>query len=167
MDTRVNIKIFKEIILKFVVIFYFSLKSYLLLTKTHLYGLTQKANRKNGMVEISVRHPLSSIIKIATKSSCPEMISFTYGEKLSKPLMSSLKLNTTEQETSLGSIKPNDETSSVGSSTKKESNNSNNNSIENEYDIKGKDWFFVPDYAGEAASAVKLQCLQILSLTDN
>ena len=135
----------------------------MLLTKTHLYGLTQKANRKNGMVEISVRHPLSSIIKIATKSSCPEMISFTYGEKLSKPL-NSLKLNATnDQETSLSSIKPNDETSSIASSTKKD----NSMSIENEYDIKGKDWFFVPDYAGEAASAVKLQCLQILSLTDN
>jgi hypothetical protein len=140
-----------------------------------LYGLTQKANRKNGMVEISVRHPLSSIIKIATKSSCPEMISFTYGEKLSKS-MNSLKLNAnntvntvniSEQETSLGSIKPNDETSSQASSSFSNQNKENSPSIESEYDIKGKDWFFVPDYAGEAASAVKLQCLQILSLTDN
>ncbi len=123
------------------------------------------------MVEISVRHPLSSIIKIATKSSCPEMISFTYGEKLSKS-MNSLKLNAnvnanSEQETTIGSIKPNDETSSQASSSFSNQNKENSPSIESEYDIKGKDWFFVPDYAGEAASAVKLQCLQILSLTDN
>ena len=138
------------------------------MTKTHLYGLTQKANRKNGMVEISVRHPLSSIIKIATKSSCPEMISFTYGEKMSRSSSSSNKAsqqqNNIDHETSIVSIKQNDETSSIASSQatpKKE------NSIESEYDIKGKDWFFVPDYAGEAASAVKLQCLQILSLTEN
>ena len=121
--------------------------------------MTQKANRKNGMVEISVRHPLSSIIKIATKSSCPEMISFTYGEKLNNKT----SLNK-EQETSLvDTIKREDEstneTSSVASSSTKKDINSNN-----EYDIKGKDWFFVPDLAGEAASAVKLQCLQILDL---
>lgn len=55
---------------------------YLLLTKTNLYGLTNRAHLKNGMVEITVRHPLNSIIKIATKSSSPEMLSFTYGEKV-------------------------------------------------------------------------------------
>ena len=136
---------------------------YLLLTKTHLYGLTQKANRKNGMVEISVRHPLSSIIKIATKSSCPEIISFTYGEKLNKSAISKNNNASNDQENLIDSAKRDDEstneTSSVAySSTKKDSN------ISNEYDIKGKDWFFVPDLAGEAASAVKLQCLQILDL---
>lgn len=113
------------------------------MTKTHLYALTQKPHLKNGMVEISVRHPLSSIIKIATKSSCPEMISFTYGEKIIK---------------SSSSVK-NDEASS-------ESTNNGATSVENtsDYNIHGKDWFFVPDYAGEAASAVKMQILQIVEL---
>lgn len=134
--------------------------SYLLLTKTHLYGLTQKANRKNGMVEISVRHPLSSIIKIATKSSCPEMISFTYGEKLIKSSKTNSNNQNLEQ---VNASKQSDETSSISSSTNTAKKEDNNN-IENDYDIKGKDWFFVPDYAGEAASAVKLQCLQILDL---
>ena len=68
---------------------------YLLLTKTHLYGLTQKSSRRasSGMVEITVRHPLNSIIKIATKSSCPEIISFTYGEKMDKPRASNSAAN--------------------------------------------------------------------------
>ena len=92
------------------------------------------------------------------------MISFTYGDKISRSAASNKAGSNLEQDNSIVSIKQNDETSSISSSTttpKKE------NSIENEYDIKGKDWFFVPDYAGEAASAVKLQCLQILSLTEN
>jgi len=116
---------------------------YLLLTKTHLYGLTQKKNRKNGMVEITVRHPLSSIIKIATKSSCPEMLSFTHGDKL--PTVT--RDNKEQDLVSNGSI----------SSVSKDM-------VTNEYTIKGKDWFFIPDYAGEAASAVKLQILQIIDL---
>jgi hypothetical protein len=137
---------------------------YLLLTKTHLFGLTNKTNRKDGMYELAVRHPLSSIIKIATKSSCPEMISFTYGEKLIK----SSKKNATNQSlekitASTTTVKPNDETSSIASSTNTAKKEENTN-IENEYDIKGKDWFFVQDYAGEAASAVKIQCLHILDL---
>ena len=108
-----------------------------------MYGLTQKKNRKNGMVEISVRHPLSSIIKIATKSSCPEMLSFTHGDKL--PAVSGGK----EQD-----LVSNESTSSP----------MGNDNVTNEYTIKGKDWFFIPDYAGEAASAVKLQILQIIDL---
>ena len=114
-----------------------------MLTKTHLYGLTQKKNRKNGMVEITVRHPLSSIIKIATKSSCPEMLSFTHGDKL--PTVT--RDNKEQDLVSNGSI----------SSVSKDM-------VTNEYTIKGKDWFFIPDYAGEAASAVKLQILQIIDL---
>ena len=39
--------------------------------------------------------------------------------------------------------------------------NNNNNA---EYNVKGKDWFYIPDYAGEAASAVKLQIIQIIDL---
>lgn len=125
---------------------------FLLLTKTHLFGLTEKKNRKNQMVEISVRHPLSSIIKIATKSSCPEMLSFTYGEKLTGIQSKESKLDTEKIE---------------------ESKNKENTTVQNEsclistnteYNIKGKDWFFIPDYAGEAASAVKLQILQIIDL---
>jgi hypothetical protein len=100
------------------------------------------------MVEISVRHPLSSIIKIATKSSCPEMLSFTYGEKI---------LSKNEQDNAECNSKIDDAASSNASSSKKENHT-------NEYNIKGKDWFFIPDYAGEAASAVKLQILQIIDL---
>ena len=99
------------------------------------------------MVEISVRHPLSAIIKIATKSSCPEMLSFTYGEKIPGG-----KKN-----------EDNTEDSKIESAeaTSKENSLLTNNA---EYNIKGKDWFFIPDYAGEAASAVKLQILQIIDL---
>lgn len=124
---------------------------HLLITKTHLFGLTQKKSRKNGMVEITVRHPLSSIIKIATKSSCPEMLSFTYGEKLTnKPDNEKPQKNETDQV---------DKTKD-----KKETEPSIMRDNSNEYNIKGKDWFFIPDYAGEAASAVKLQILQIIDL---
>jgi hypothetical protein len=142
---------------------------YLLLTKTHLFGLTQKPNKKNGMAEISVRLPLSSIIKIATRSSCPEMISFTYGEKIIK---SSKNVNNNDTETidsikKLENIESENEggMSSSNSSLKKESNNKDVTSNNNlDYDIKGKEWFFVPDFAGEAASAVKMQILQIAEL---
>ena len=72
------------------------------------------------------------------------MISFTYGEKIIK---SSGNNNLEKQKT--------DE--SVES---KESSNG----VQVEYDIKGKEWFFVPDFAGEAASAVKMQILQIADL---
>ena len=103
------------------------------------------------MVEITVRHPLSSIIKIATKSSCPEMLSFTYGEKLTnKPDNEKPQKNETDQV---------DKTKD-----KKETEPSTMRDNSNEYNIKGKDWFFIPDYAGEAASAVKLQILQIIDL---
>ena len=103
------------------------------------------------MVEITVRHPLSSIIKIATKSSCPEMLSFTYGEKLTnKPDNEKPQKNETDQV---------DKTKD-----KKETEPSIMRDNSNEYNIKGKDWFFIPDYAGEAASAVKLQILQIIDL---
>ena len=145
---------------------------YLLLTKTHLYGLTQKPNKKNGMAEISVRLPLSSIIKIATRSSCPEMISFTYGEKIIKSNKNSNN-NNNDMETidsikKLENIESENEggMSSSNSSVKKESTNNKETSANNnlDYDIKGKEWFFVPDYAGEAASAVKMQILQIAEL---
>lgn len=125
---------------------------YLLLTKTHLYGLTQRKNRKNGMVEITVRHPLSSVIKIATKSSCPEIISFTIGEKIIN------KQTKNDIDSNMSNLKLKDEeTASANASTTTTEN-------ENEYIIRGKDWFFTPDYAGEAASAVKLQILQIIDL---
>ena len=123
---------------------------YLLLTKTHLYGLTQSANaskNKNGMVKIAVRHPLSSVIKIATKSSCPEIISFTYGEKLS------------------GKVKASGgETSENNENEEEIKREEDGGEKQPEYDIKGKDWFFIPDYAGEAASAVKMQILELVDL---
>lgn len=100
------------------------------------------------MVEITVRHPLSSIIKIATKSSCPEMLSFTYGEKLTN------KPNTEKPQV--------DAKDATNAKSEVEPSSARDNS--NEYNIKGKDWFFIPDYAGEAASAVKLQILQIIDL---
>lgn len=114
---------------------------YLLLTKTHLYGLTQpvsnsKAN-KNGMVKIAVRHPLSSVIKIATKSSCPEILSFTYGEKKKSATSNGDEKNENEEATT---------------------------NPEDEYEVQGKDWFFIPDYAGEAASAVKSKIIEIVDL---
>lgn len=120
---------------------------YLLLTKTHLFGLTQVKNRKSGMVEITVRHPLSAIIKIATKSSCPEMLSFTYGEKL-----------TTNSKSEQDNKELENAVSEEAATTSKKGDNSA------EYNIRGKDWFYIPDYAGEAASAVKLQILQIIDL---
>jgi hypothetical protein len=156
----------------------------LLITKTHLYGLTQRANRKTGLVEVTVRQPLSSIIKIATKSSFPEIISFTYGEKILKSSNNSAPGSSTAnkpevttatavtatttanavattseeatQKKSEDSISSSDKEAENGASTAATSNN--------DYIIKGKDWFYVPDYAGEAASAVKLQILQIIEL---
>lgn len=134
----------------------------MLLTKTHLYGLTIRPNKKTGMAEITVRHPLSSIIKISVKSSCPEMISFTYGEKLNKSSTGAANKNASsnDQENLIENVhnKHDDENSSTTSSSKAKDANA-------DYDIKGKDWFFVPDYAGEAASAVKSQCLHLLELT--
>ncbi len=111
-----------------------------------MFGLTQKKGKKSGMAEITVRHPLASIIKIATKSSCPEMLSFTYGDKIDPG-----KSNT-EAAASIVEEKTNENSL----------NNSTNNNAE--YNVKGKDWFFIPDYAGEAASAVKLQILQVIDL---
>jgi hypothetical protein len=131
---------------------------YLLLTKTHLYGLTQKTTKRSnsGMVEITVRHPLNSIIKIATKSSCPEIISFTYGEKMDK-----IAAAVAKQEAVEDNNKP-EEASSTSSSitTNKESKPSQIS----DYAIKGKEWFYVPEYSGEAASAVKRQILEIVDL---
>jgi hypothetical protein len=124
----------------------------LLLTKTHLYGLTQRKNRKNGVVEVTVKHPLSSVIKIATKSSCPEIISFTIGEKIEKT-----EKNKIETDLENMKLENESETAASSASPKQEEN-------ESEYIIKGKEWFFIPDYAGEAASAVKLQILQIIDL---
>lgn len=105
------------------------------------------------MVEITVRHPLSSIIKIATKSSCPEIISFTIGEKLTKS-----SNNKSIDEPDVANLKI-DEDKASSSAAKSDTNS------ENDYIIRGKEWFFIPDYAGEAASAVKLQILQIMDLT--
>ncbi len=122
------------------------------MTKTHLFGLTLRSNSKKGMVEITVRHPLSTIIKIATKSAVPEMLSFTYGEKIADKKSDEAK----KQE-------DNNATTSKRPPMKKEDSviNNNNNA---EYNVKGKDWFYIPDYAGEAASAVKLQIIQIIDL---
>lgn len=132
---------------------------HLLLTKTHLYGLTQRKHRKNGMVEITVRHPLSSIIKIATKSSCPEIISFTIGEKIEKTTKSNK--TTSDITSSIENLKliKESETASVATSSSTRADND-----DNEYIIRAKEWFYIPDYAGEAASAVKLQILQIIEL---
>lgn len=120
------------------------------MTKTHLYGLTQQPNKKNGMVEISVRHPLNSIIKIATKSSCPEIISFTHGEKISKSSSKNVQIQEDLKD---------DASASTDSKEAKAKD-----VINAEYNIKGKEWFYVPDYAGEAASAVKMQILEIVDL---
>jgi hypothetical protein len=108
-----------------------------------MYCFTQRPNRKEGMVEITVRHPLNSIIKIATKSSCPEILGFTYGDKIEK----SNKINTASSN------------SSPTNSNKQADNNANA-----EFEIKGKDWFFVPEYVGEAASAFKIQIVEIANL---
>lgn len=79
------------------------------------------------------------------------MLSFTYGDKL-KP-----------QEKSSSETTENDLT---GEATTSNATPKNDETLASnvEYDIKGKDWFFIPDYAGEAASAVKLQILQIIDL---
>ncbi len=120
------------------------------MTKTHLYGLTQPSagskSVKNGMAKIAVRHPLSSVIKIATKSACPEIISFTYGDKQARP-----KSKVDQEEKA---IEGGDEANGGEEPPP-------------EYDIKGKDWFFIPDYAGEAASAVKMRILEIADLISN
>ena len=128
------------------------------MTKTHLYGLTQKKNLKSNMAEISVRHPLSSIIKIATKSSCPEMLSFTYGEKI---LTKSSKAGSNESEAQKSKE---EDFSAENESTSSSSQKFKESDENNKYVINGKDWFYVPDYAGEAASAVKSQILQIIDL---
>jgi hypothetical protein len=150
---------------------------YLLLTKTHLYCLTQKSNKKNGMVEITVRHPLSSIIKIATKSSCPEIISFTFGEKLDKLSSSNKNLQQEPANNSetASNGNPNDgggkheeasstSSTSVANATTVKSSEANKSNTMSDYAIKGKDWFYVPEYSGEAASAVKRQILEIVDL---
>ena len=127
-------------------------QGHLLLTKTHLYGLIQPAANskasKGGMVKIAVRHPLNSVIKIATKSSCPEIISFTYGEKLASTSKSLVNNSAAENL---------EETTRIEASESAPA-------AQLEYDIKGKDWFFIPDYAGEAASAVKMRILEIADL---
>lgn len=144
----------------FYILFYILHLSHLLLTKTHLYGLTQRKHRKNGMVEITVRHPLSSVIKIATKSSCPEIISFTIGEKIekSKSNKSTAAADITNSVENLRLVRESETASSATSSSTKVDTD------EPEYNIRGKEWFYIPDYAGEAASAVKLQILQIIDL---
>lgn len=152
---------------------------YLLLTKTHLYGLTQKSSKKSstGMVEITVRHPLNSIIKIATKSNCPEIISFTYGEKIDKPSLSAASKNTGNSEAAVEETTTTTTTSTTANSTasaRTDETLSTSSSITtnkeskpnqlSDYSIKGKEWFYVPEYSGEAASAVKRQILEIADL---
>lgn len=76
------------------------------------------------------------------------MLSFTYGEKI---------------ESTNGTTTPKQSTNSdVETVAESNSTNSEKKSDNPEYIVKGKDWFYVPDYAGEAASAVKLQILQII-----
>ena len=120
-----------------------------------------------------MRHPLNSIIKIATKTSSPELLSFAYGEKILKSSLRNSSSNNLAAETDSSSTatttqpadeadvssekkSPEDE-SAAPTSPKKEKNN-------NEYVIRGKEWFYVPDFAGEAASAVKMQIIEIMSL---
>jgi hypothetical protein len=102
------------------------------------------------MVKISVRHPLSSVIKIATKSACPEIISFTYGDKIARKAKS--------REASEEKVAEADAEAAANDADEEPAV---------EYDIKGKDWFFIPDYAGEAASAVKMRILEIADLISN
>lgn len=104
-------------------------------------------NSKNKEYQVTVRHHLKSIIKIATKTNCPEILAFTYGEK--KP-----------------QIKTSQENASLGTSDTISTADSKQDDIP-DFDIKGKDWFYVPEYAGEAASAVKLQILAIVELTSH
>ena len=133
------------------------------MTKTHLYGLTHRSYLRTGMVEISMRHPLNSIIKIATKTSSPELLSFAYGEKILKSSLRNSSSNNlaTEAETPQPATeeekKSAEEDEAAPTSPKREKNN-------NEYIIRGKEWFYVPDLAGEAASAVKMQIIEIMSL---
>jgi hypothetical protein len=153
----------------FFLLLYFCLISHLLVTKTHLYGLTQRANRKNGIVEVTVRQPLSSVIKIATKSSFPEIISFTYGEKILKSSTNSASSSTALVATAVAAATEEATPRKSEDSTLSDKDAENGISTaaavsNNDYIIKGKDWFYVPDYAGEAASAVKLQILQIIEL---
>lgn len=113
------------------------------------------------MVEITVRHPLGTIIKIATKSAVPEMLSFTYGEKVADKKAEAEAPAAADEDTA--KTTDNGATTSKRPTIKKEDSVINNNNTA-EYNIKGKDWFYIPDYAGEAASAVKLQIIQIIDL---
>lgn len=118
------------------------------MTKTHLYGIVELPYTKNREYQVLVRHHLKSIIKIATKTQCPEILVFTYGEKKAQ-IKTSI-----EENSSLGT------SDSVLTADHKQDDTP-------EFDIKGKDWFYVPEYAGEAASAVKLQILEIVEITSH
>ncbi len=123
-----------------------------MLTKTHLYGLTERKDRKKGTVEITVKMKLSSIVRIACKTSCPEIISFTCGKKIEKkksinPEISGSVYNLSKRE--IKSIILPDE-----------------KLPEEEYEIESKEWFHIPQYSGHAAGAVKLQVLKLLNISD-
>lgn len=118
------------------------------MTKTHLYGLIELPYSKNREYQVSVRHHLKSIIKIAAKTKCPEILVFTFGEKKSQ-----VKTG-------------HEENASLGTSDSAFTIDSKQDDTP-EFDIKGKDWFYVPEYAGEAASAVKLQILEIVEITSH
>ncbi|CAF0855853.1 unnamed protein product [Brachionus calyciflorus] len=85
---------------------------YLVLTKTHLYGLTQSSNVENGMAQISVQDQ--------TKKEASSSVSINEAASKSQKIP--------------------------------------------RYVTKGKEWFYVPDYSGEAATAVKLQILEVFEL---
>jgi hypothetical protein len=86
------------------------------------------------------------------------MLSFTYGEKNAET-PSNFQL-----QSSNGNKK--ESTSSDLDAITIETNSTitdKKNETTPEYILNGKDWFYVPDYAGEAASCVKLQILQIIN----
>ena len=122
-----------------------------MLTKTHLYGLTERKDRKKGTVEINVKIKVSSIVRIASKTSCPEIISFTCGKKIEKkkkktnPEISGSVYNLSKREIKSIPIIPEEE---------------------EEYEIESKEWFHIPQYSGHAATAVKLLVLNLLNICD-
>jgi len=116
-----------------------------------LYGLTERKDRKKGTVEITVKIKVSSIVRIASKISCPEIISFTCGKKIVKkknkinPDTSGSVYNLSKREIKSIPIIPEEE---------------------EEYEIENKEWFHIPQYSGHVATAVKLLVLNLLNICD-
>lgn len=60
-----------------IIYYYFHLRSYLVVTKTHLMALCETENKD--FARVTVNRNLASILKITCKKKHPELVTFQYG----------------------------------------------------------------------------------------